>query len=302
MLQDNVLYFDPFTFSDSGYYFCRVQHNLCVVAEVTKEKLGDWTTSKKIFLRPEMGSLVITRQPAPAECSFGGSVMFECEGHSFESLYYQWFKDDEKLIGEDQPQLKLSNLTLENTGNYHCQVSSELMREKSYAVRLSVNTSSPISSNCLEDELEPGAGDQMVVRTQPELAKYARQPMAIGEKINLKFEVTCGRPVIYEWLKQGVREDVTLSPPEVTVRCGVVPVSSGRELVGEVVEGGEGITCWQYVCRAYCPSTGECIYSDIVKLRVAKATTNECSFPKFKIALVICEEKYQKTAQFPSLR
>ena len=47
---------------------------------------------------------------------------------------------------------------------------------------------------------------------------------------------------------------------------------------------------------------GESVYSDVVKLKVAKATTNECSFPKFKIALVICEEKYQKTAQFPSLK
>ena len=166
-----------------------------------------------------------------------------------------------------------------------------------------MNTSSPISANWDSgSEGGEGAGDQMVVRTQPDLPKYARQPMAIGEKINLKFEVTCGRPVTYEWMKQGLREDVTVSPPEVTVRVGVSPVSSGRELVGEGVEGGEGITCWQYVCRAYCPSTGETMYSDIVKLRVAKATTNECSFPKFKIALVICEEKYQKTAQFPSLR
>ena len=53
---------------------------------MTKEKLDDWTTSRKIFLRPEKGSLVITKQPAPAECSFGGSVMFECEGESFEVL------------------------------------------------------------------------------------------------------------------------------------------------------------------------------------------------------------------------
>lgn len=68
------------------------------------------------------------------------------------------------------------------------------------------------------------------------------------------------------------------------------------------MEGGEGITSWEYVCKAYCPSTGESVYSDVVKLKVAKATTNECSFPKFKIALVICEEKYQKTAQFPSLK
>ena len=48
--------------------------------------------------------------------------------------------------------------------------------------------------------------------------------------------------------------------------------------------------------------SGESVYSNIVKLKVAKATTNECSFPKFKIALVVCEEKYQKTAQFPSLK
>ena len=48
--------------------------------------------------------------------------------------------------------------------------------------------------------------------------RYAQQPMAIGEKINLKFEVSCGRPVVYEWMKRGVREDVTVSPPEVSVR------------------------------------------------------------------------------------
>ena len=48
--------------------------------------------------------------------------------------------------------------------------------------------------------------------------------------------------------------------------------------------------------------SGETVYSNIIKLKVAKATTNECSFPKFKIALVVCEEKYQKTAQFPSLK
>ena len=151
--------------------------------------------------------------------------MFECEGESFEELYYQWFKDEDKLVGEDKPQLRLSNLTLENTGNYHCLVSTDLMGEKSYAVRLSVNTSSPTFSAVCEDEVEAGVGDQMVVRSQPELPKYAQQPMAIGEKITLKFEVACGRPVTYEWLKQGVREDVTVAPPEVTVRSGVAPVS-----------------------------------------------------------------------------
>jgi hypothetical protein len=36
----------------AGYYYCRIQHNLCVVGEMTRERLEDWTTSKKIFLRP----------------------------------------------------------------------------------------------------------------------------------------------------------------------------------------------------------------------------------------------------------
>ena len=118
----------------------------------------------------------------------------------------------------------------------------------------SVNTSSPMSLNSLDDvDQVNGDGDQMVIKTQPELPKYAQLPMPIGEKINLKFEVSCGRPVIYEWLKQGVREDV---PGQVTTRSAITPVSNGRELVGEVVEGGEGITSWQYICRAFCPSTG----------------------------------------------
>ena len=54
-------------------------------------------------------------------------------------------------------------------------------------------------------------------------------------------------------------------------------------------------------CALSCCS-GETVYSNIIKLKVAKATTNECSFPRFKIALVVCEEKYHKTQQFPSLK
>ena len=64
-----------------------------------REKLGDWTTSKKIFLRPEKGTLIITKHPSNAESSFGGSAEFFCLAESFELLSYQWYKDDDKLIG-----------------------------------------------------------------------------------------------------------------------------------------------------------------------------------------------------------
>ena len=88
----------------------------------------DWTDCKS--------SLHHCRQPVPAECSFGGTVQFECEGESYELLSYQWYKDEDKLVGEDNSVLRLTNLTLENTGNYHCVVSTSVMREKSYVVRL----------------------------------------------------------------------------------------------------------------------------------------------------------------------
>ena len=48
----------------------------------------------------------------------------------------------------------------------------KVMGEKSYAVRLSVNTSSPISCDWAEEAPEPGVGDQMVVRSQPELPRW----------------------------------------------------------------------------------------------------------------------------------
>jgi hypothetical protein len=44
-------------------------------------------------------------------------------------------------------------------------------------------------------------------------------PPEVRVGINLRFEVSSARPLVYEWLKQGIREDVTLSPPE--VRGGV---------------------------------------------------------------------------------
>ena len=36
-----------------------------------------------------------------------------------------------------------------------------------------------------------------------------------GEKITMRFEVVCGQPIVYEWMKQGIREDITVNPPEV---------------------------------------------------------------------------------------
>jgi hypothetical protein len=52
-----------------------------------------------VYFSLEKGSLVISKQPQPAECSFGDSVSFEIEAESFELLSYQWYKDDEKLLG-----------------------------------------------------------------------------------------------------------------------------------------------------------------------------------------------------------
>jgi hypothetical protein len=64
----------------------------------------------------EKGSLVISKQPQPVECSFGDSVTFEVEAESFELLSYQWFKDEEKLVGKmtscclvSKPRTVLSN-------------------------------------------------------------------------------------------------------------------------------------------------------------------------------------------------
>ena len=138
-------------------------------------------------------------------------------------------------------------------------LSIPLAQHSNFSFIFSVNTSSPMSTSSLDDvDTVSGDGEQMVIKTQPELPKYAQQPMPIGEKINLKFEVSCGRPLLYEWRKQGVREDVTSSASSASSsRSALTPVSNGRELVGEVVEGGEGITSWQYICRAFCPSTGE---------------------------------------------
>jgi hypothetical protein len=36
---------------------------------------------------------------------------------------------------------------------------------------------------------------------------------------------------------------------QVTVRYSITPVGVGKELTSEVIEGGEGINAWQYVCR-----------------------------------------------------
>ena len=66
------------------------------------------------------------------------------------------------------------------------------MGEKSYAVRLSVNTSSPISCDWAEEAPEPGVGDQMVVRSQPELPRLSVVLISSSKKSYLDSKVLFG--------------------------------------------------------------------------------------------------------------
>ena len=63
--------------------------------------------------------------------------------------------------------------------------------------------------------------------------------------------MSCVRPMVNKWLKQGVRGDITLSPPEVSIEHneGGDGVSCARPLVYEWLKQGSGRTSLSVLLR-----------------------------------------------------
>ena len=92
-------------------------------------------------------------------------------------------------LGEDQPVLQLSSLTLENAGIYHCVVSTYLMKEKSTSARISVNTTSTL--NGLDDIV----GNQVFFPPPSNKNLFASRPW----KKLLNFEILINSLSIYSF-------------------------------------------------------------------------------------------------------
>ncbi len=80
----------------------------------------------------------ITLQPVSVRASAGGTATFVVEAIGSDPLTYQWEKNEETLDGATDPTLILTDLTMEDSGDYSVIVMNEVGQETSEVVTLTV--------------------------------------------------------------------------------------------------------------------------------------------------------------------
>ena len=65
---------------------------------------------------------------------------------------------------------------------------------------------------------------------------------------------------------------------------------------------GKPVSCYLYQCIIKCPITNERLTSNSIKVPVSTFTLPDKSLPEFKIALLICQEEYEKSDCFHTLQ
>ena len=78
-------------------------------------------------------------------------------GDSYNSVFIQWFKDGQPLIGENAAELALTNVDDTNTGDYYALISTGVKAELSNTAKIIIRALpgiTAISENTVADEGE----------------------------------------------------------------------------------------------------------------------------------------------------
>ena len=284
---------ENFQLSDVGVYQCYVSHRVAVETPDGSPVKGLYTAAFEVSV--EQGSLLITEHPKDVQTVIGGAASFACSAESELPLTYQWFHDQQLLLGQTDRKLPLTQLWLDSQGEYSCRVSNTLQSATSRGAHLRVEV--PSERQIANAEVSFSHTDIRIVQ-QPLYASEKRA--AIGDKIVLNCLAVCHHPLKYEWLKQGVRKDLTSTRRD--EYTPVTPVALGAQLSDEIEEMSPPVSAWTYQCSVTCPKTGERVKSRPVTVDVSTFTTPEKSLPTFKVALVICQEVYSSHTYFHRLR
>lgn len=99
---------------------------------------GQASTNRPLFLTAEFRAINISSQPLAQTVNPGENVVMQVVASSVLPLTYQWQKNGVPLVGETNPTLSLSNVTVAATADYSVVVSSAATRTISANAKLTV--------------------------------------------------------------------------------------------------------------------------------------------------------------------
>jgi hypothetical protein len=135
--------------------------------------------------------IVITTQPVSiVECNDkAANIFINVESKSGNKLVYQWYKDDEKLLGEVFPVLKFPSLKHNQSGTYFCRVFNEENSDSVNSQTASVYVLRPTSiSKQPEDAFTSINSEIVTLNFEAHINGYGiDEAMQKGEFVNIQW-------------------------------------------------------------------------------------------------------------------
>ena len=162
----------------------------------------------------------ITTQPANLSVAAGGDAVFAIDARGTEALSYQWFRNGTALPGANSPVLRLTGVTMLNSGSFSVTVSNPAGDADSNAATLNVYPAAPAA-------VAPGIVTQPVAVT-----------VNAGNTATFAVGVDGTGPFTFQWRKDGV--DIAGATSAVLTLPAVTAASAGdyAVVIGNAASSG----------------------------------------------------------------
>jgi hypothetical protein len=162
----------------------------------------------------------ITTQPASLSVASGSDVVFAVDARGTEALSYQWYRDGSALAGENSPILRLTGVSIMNSGSFTVTVSNAAGDADSNAANLNVYPGTP-------------AAVAPTIVTQP-----ASLTVNAGNTATFAVGVDGTGPFTFQWRRNGI--NIAGATSAVLIRPAVVADAAGEYsvVVGNAASAG----------------------------------------------------------------
>ena len=286
-MDHEYLSFSDLEVEDCGFYQCQVRH-CCAVMEKGKVTEVPGIYSKCVEVSIATGSIFIKKNPVDVSVPYGGKVQLSIQAQSLLPLSYQWYRDENPLVGEEDSEMVVHQANFDIAGKYKCLVknSVKIKDSKTATLVVEIPTKEELKSNSLTF-----TNESILLLKQPCLSDPSVK-RAIGERITLSCSAVCKYTLDYEWVRQGFVQDLVEEPRDPIPKTSIEPVSHSSPRMEDEIPAIP-VSFWIYHCIVSCHETGQSVSTSPVRVQTSLSVSSMLKLPSFKIALLICIDQYK---------
>ncbi len=228
----SVLQIDNATKADTGYYYCQVTG--------TCNNVESHPSYLYVKLLPE-----ITVQPENQTVCENENVAFVVSANFANS--YQWYKNGNAIEGATDTVLIINDITLDDAGQYYCQVSNADGSVNTNTVTLTVNGLTKITAQSSSTSVNPGSNLALVVNAENATAyQWQKDGQNLSDDDHFSGTTTNTLTInnitdndagTYTCIVSGICNSVTSQDIDVTVTQATLPTITQQPQSQTVCEG-----------------------------------------------------------------